>query len=511
VIAGGGGADRINAGGGRDLICAGPGDDFVDGGVGRDKIRGEAGADTIVGGPGGEVAIGGAGNDGVYGGQQDDVLAGSSGDDLLIGDHGKDTMRGEAGNDWLRGDYGANKYDGGPGSDTASFATDFSVNVGLSVAGAGAGGRSGFSGIENVVGSPGADNLRGDGVLGAAVVSGLGWVANQGQDRCTGFAVTDCGQVATGGVTPAVMLHLGGPDPGLTVLGGTTADTISLAADGGQVRVRDSIPLVAGPGCMGSGSNSVVCTVPSHLGYVTALGLAGDDSISVASDFGASTTVVLDGGTGTDRLTGGPGDEILFAGASDFSGPINGAVGLPHESLMGGGGDDAVLSGGVEPSDLHGGPGSDQLVAALACQGHLLDGGSGGSDIAGFALTGRGRKGIAAQIGGEAREEVWFGGCKPSRVASNNEILEGTDQNDVLMGDGGSNPLIIGHGGDDLIMGLGGADVLRGDDGRDVLLGGGGRDILDARDGERDGRLNCGGGGERAIRDHRDPRANGCH
>jgi Ca2+-binding RTX toxin-like protein len=239
-------------------------------------------------------------------------------------------------------------------------------------------------------------------------------------------------------------------------------------------------------------------------------GEAGNDSISIADQPGATTTVLLDGGPGIDHITGGLADEILSAGASDFIGPISGATGLPHEDLMGGGGNDAVLSGAVEPADLHGGPGSDQLVAASACQGDLLDGGPGGSDIAGFALTGRGRKGVIAQIGGAAREELGLGGCQPSRVASNNEILEGTDQSDVLLGNGRSNPLIIGHGGDDLIKGLGGADVLRGDDGSDVLLGGGGADVLDAKDGERDARLDCGGGGLRAFRDRRDPRAASC-
>jgi Ca2+-binding RTX toxin-like protein len=237
--------------------------------------------------------------------------------------------------------------------------------------------------------------------------------------------------------------------------------------------------------------------------------MGGDDTLVAESDFAQTTTVVLEGGFGADHVVGGPGNEILEGGQTDVTGVSPGAK-FPPDELDGGGGDDSLLSGEIAPAIMHGGPGSDQLVAARACQGDLLDGGPGGSDIAGFAQVDASLNGVIAQIGGEAREQRTFGNCTPSQVSTSNEILEGTDQSDVLLGNSQSNALIIGHGGDDLIKGLGGADGLRGDAGRDTLLGGGGADFLDARDGERDRRIDCGPGGFRASRDRRDPAARGC-
>jgi Ca2+-binding RTX toxin-like protein len=487
VIVGGAGPDQISSGGGRDLICSGGGADIINGGTGRDRILAGAGNDTIIGGPGGEVAIGGSGDDRLYGGQQDDRLIGSAGNDVLVGDHGKDALRGMAGDDWLRGDIGNNDYDGGPGNDTASFATELNMNVSLTAAAAGPDGRSSMHNIENVVGSVGVDNIRGNGFPFASIVRGLGWPAGQGSDRCTGFPEADCGQSPTGGVTPAVIVDASGPDPGVIIVGGAKTDAIRLSGGGTGVRVSDSSPLATTTGCSGAGTTAVSCAVPGRLDYVAVFGMGGDDSITSDSDFGATTTAVLDGGAGSDRLTGGPGAEILNGGIAIVQGPVNGATQLPPDQLDGGGGDDALLSAQLGPTVMHGGP-----------------------DIAGFAQIDPGLQGVIAQIGGEAREQRMFGGCVPSQVSGSNEILEGTDQSDVLLGNSQSNALIIGHGGDDLIKGLGGADGLRGDAGRDTLLGGGGADFLDARDGERDRRIDCGPGGFRASRDRRDPAARGC-
>jgi Ca2+-binding RTX toxin-like protein len=510
VIVAGTGADRISAGGGRDLICSGGGADVVNGGNGRDRILAGAGDDTIIGGPGGEVAVGGSGADRIFGGQQDDRLIGSSGDDLLVGDQGKDTMRGMSGNDWLRGDVGNNAYDGGPGSDTASFTTEFSMIVGLTGNAAGGDGQSSIGDVENVVGTVGSDQIRGDGFPLAGSVRGLGWLAGEFADHCTGFPQADCGQFASGGATPLVVADSSGPDPGVIVAGGPGADAIQASSTTGGVLISDSSPIDAGAGCAGSGTTAVTCTISGPPGHVAVFGMGGDDTLVADSDFGPTTTVVLDGGFGADRLVGGPGSEILEGGQTDVTGASPGTR-FPPDELDAGGGDDSLLSGEIAPAIMHGGPGSDQLVAARACQGDLLDGGPGGSDIAGFGQSDIAFNGVIAQIGGEAREERTFGNCVPSQVSTSNEILEGTALSDVLIGSRGSDPLIIGHGGDDLIKGLGGADGLRGDDGRDTLMGGSGADFLDARDGERDRRIDCGPGGFRASRDGRDPLARGCH
>jgi Ca2+-binding RTX toxin-like protein len=504
VIVSGSGADRISAGGGRDLICSGGGADIIDGGNGRDRIFAGPGDDTIVGGPGGEVAIGGSGADRIFGGQQDDRLIGSSEDDLLVGDHGNDMLRGMTGDDWLRGDTGNNHYDGGPGNDTASFASDLSVRVRLNGPAFGYGEWSSLHEVENVVGTVGSDEITGWGVPSAGSVRGLGWAtgAYQYRDACAGFSQVDCGQSLTGGDAPAVVADSTGPDPGVIVAGGVAAETIRTSSTSGGIQITDSSPIASAAGCIGSGTTTVTCPISGPPGHVVVFGMGGDDTLVNESNFGPTTTVMLDGGGGADGVTGGPGNEILASGGG--SGNIG--KGFPPDQLDGAGGDDSLLGGAVVSSIMHGGPGSDQLVAAGACNGDLIDGGPGGSDIAGFAQSGS----VIAQIGGQSAERQISGPCVPSHVSTSNEILEGTNQDDVLIGSRGSDPLIIGHGGDDVIKGLGGADGLRGDDGRDKLLGGGGADSLDARDGERDRRIDCGPGGARASRDGLDPPARGC-
>jgi Ca2+-binding RTX toxin-like protein len=509
VIVSGGGADRISSGGGRDLICSGGGDDVIDGGNGRDRILAGPGNDTIIGGPGGEVADGGDGADRIFGGQQDDRLIGGSGDDLLVGDQGNDKMRGMTGNDWLRGDVGNNTYDGGPDSDTASFAGDLGVRVRLNGPAFGYGEWSSLHEVENVIGTVGSDEIGGYGFPFAGSVRGLGWATGQFQyrDACGGgFSQVDCGQSLTGGDAPQVVADSTGPDPGVIVVGGVAAETIRTASTSGGIRITDSSPIATAAGCIGAGTTTVTCPISGPAGHVVVFGMGGVDTLIDESNFGPTTTVLLDGGGGADHVIGGPGNEIL----ADGGGSGNIGKGSPPDQLDGGGGDDSLLGGGFASSIMHGGPGSDQLVVSRACDGDLVDGGPGGSDIAGFAQSGTPREGVFARIGGQAADREIAGPCLPSQVSTSNEILEGTNQDDVLIGSRGRNPLILGHGGDDRIKGLGGADGLRGDEGRDTLFGGGGADFIDARDGERDRRIDCGPGGARASRDGLDPPARGC-
>jgi Ca2+-binding RTX toxin-like protein len=505
------------------VIGAG-GADYIAGGLGRDAIRAGAGADVIFGGPGGEVADGGGGPDKIYGGQQDDVLLGSRGDDLLIGDQGLDRIKGGTGNDWLRGDTGTSLYDGGAGSDWLSFAAATTGGGADLAEGQGAAGTfasGAVTGVENILGTGYADYLRG-GVPWAATVRGLGSRPNplggNPTDVCEGFAVIECGQDPTGGALPAILADQSATDAGVRVYGGAASESFRVSAISGGVRVQASARLAAGPGCSGAGTTIVTCTIAGQLGYLVVQGGPGDDSIVVTGDFGPQATVNLDGGPGNDQVHGGPGEEILSAGddayvPGDPLDPDHRPFGTSADLLDGGGGDDTLNTGFAGPDTLLGGAGSDQLVARHGCEGNLLDGGPGGSDIAGFAPA----PSIRARLGGEAVELGpvapglrYPGGCRPTKVSASNEILEGSSEEDVLTGNR-RGQLILGRGGNDLIRGMGGGDTLRGQPGADTLLGGGGPDTLEAKDGERDRRLDCGAGGRTAERDPRDPPARHCH
>lgn len=71
--------------------------------------------------------------------------------------------------------------------------------------------------------------------------------------------------------------------------------------------------------------------------------------------------------------------------------------------------------------------------------------------------------------------------------------------------------VILGEGGQDDLRGRGGNDSLHGDPGHDVLVGGAGNDRLEARDRDRDRRIDCGAGHDVALIDPRlDPAPVSC-
>lgn len=186
-------ADTVDGRAGNDTIAAGGGNDILTGGAGNDTILGQDGDDKIAGGSGADQIDGGAGSDtasyaasavGVtidlnLDGVAQTSLGDGAGDtltgienllgsvraDWLIGDEFDNVIEGGAGNDVL---------DGGDGADTVSYAgSGAGVTVNLSLSGAQNTIRAGvdtLSGIENIIGSRGADALTGDD--GANVLTG---------------------------------------------------------------------------------------------------------------------------------------------------------------------------------------------------------------------------------------------------------------------------------------------------------------------------------------------------
>ncbi len=109
----------------------------------------------------------------VRGGDGNDVLWTDRGNDTLDGGAGNDRLDGGAGDDLLSGGAGADVLKGGTGQDTASYQTSAAgVNVSLAT-GTGTGGDAQgdtLYGVENLMGSDGADMLTGD--AGANTLSG---------------------------------------------------------------------------------------------------------------------------------------------------------------------------------------------------------------------------------------------------------------------------------------------------------------------------------------------------
>lgn len=571
VIWGGGGNDRISGGpNGNDTICGGPGNDVIHagrgfdkiyGGGGDDRLYGETGSDRIFGGAGDDELSGFKGADGLYGGsgndlllgfkgpdrlngnggndfadgqQGSDQLAGGSGDDVLLGDKGNDRIHGNGGDDRIeggpgddtaleggpgtdqvfggagidhadggpgdgdvvRGDNGTDTLDGGPGAnDIVSYASASrgGIQVDLRSNRAKGDGHDDLAGFEDIVGSPQADTLIGNGepnridggVGNDTLQSGGGGgeaFGGPGTDSCDGFAAeTSCGpEPHPPGNLAYGILNEGLDGSSLVVQGSPSDDDIRVAKTATGWVVSSRIPVFAGEGCVNPPSNpsAIVCETQRVVPLLVVTGGPGDDTLVIDPGVPASAKVRINGNGGNDRLVGGSHDDVLEAG-ENYNGPDFG-----HDVLEGNGGSD-VLYADPGGDRLLGGPGTDLLVNSVAtCQGHYFDG-DGGLDTVSYA---RSRDRLRIVLGGTGGPP----GCgNRDRILASNESLEGSDGPDVLIGDNGPNSM-MGHLG------------------ADVFIGKSGNDFIEAADGRRDRRIECGGGRDELVRDGADPRGSSC-
>ncbi len=282
------GADAIFGLGGADQVFAKAGADAVDGGAGADDLNGELGDDRLIGGDGGDNLEGGQGQDRLFGGAGDDVLA-----DFARGPDGDDVLA-----DFARGPDGDDVFDGGAGRDVLSFFT-FGGTAGVTLTlGAGGAQSRAFQGaevdvvrgVEDVLGSDGADRLVGND--GANRLSGGG-----GNDRLEGRGGDDT--VNSGGAS--------------VVLDGGAGDD-SVVGGGGVNRLRG-----------GAGADRLSSSAD------TLAGVSDRDFIDLGAD-GAADTVqayvsdeVTEGriGFGVDRVSNFRAQDRLYVGVDPDSGSIS--------------------------------------------------------------------------------------------------------------------------------------------------------------------------------------------
>jgi Ca2+-binding RTX toxin-like protein len=411
VIVGGPGTNSIVGLGGNDRICGGGGGDSIRGGRGSDDLYGQGGADTISGERGGDGLAGGPDDDELHGDRGSDQLDGGLGTDHLFGDTGNDTLTGGEGDhdyvdggpgdeplvaggggdfDVTAGGPGVDAIDGGPGKhDIASYTSSSgSLEVDL-VGGTMVGPESEqLVEVEDVIGGIGADVLIGsdepnrlDGGPGddqlQSVAAGDQAFGGPGSNDCSSnFALENaCGTTAvTGGV--AVQLTASNDGASSLVIAGTeAADDVTVARSGrtyvvsglAGTRVVPGAPQE--PGCVAD-AGSVVCSgSPDKI-----LASTGDgDDVLTLSGTSPDVSAVLDGGRGSDDLTGSAGNDVLYGG-EDAS----------PDTLHGADGDDVLF--GVNPAHprrssgsaaLYGDGGADLLVGGQPCEGDVFNGGGG--------------------------------------------------------------------------------------------------------------------------------------
>jgi Ca2+-binding RTX toxin-like protein len=505
AIDGGKGVDRIDGGAGDDRILGFKGPDRLNGGPGEDFIDGQQGSDALDGGGGDDRMLGNKGNEGVDGGPGDDEVDGGPGDDDLVdGGTGTDVVTGGAGTDHVeggpgdgdvvRGDSGPDALSGGPGvQDVVSYAsaTRRGVSVSLGANLAKGDGHDSLQGFEDVVGSPQGDMIVGDtglnrldGSIGDdTLISGGGGEAlgGPGSDTCTGFAVqSSCGpEAAPPANTASVSVSRSLEGSSLVVQGTPEADQLRIAGGVDGWAVSGGGRMFAGEGCANPPGNgtAVTCSAAAEVGLIVITGGSGDDAIAIDPGVPPSVEVRANGNGGSDTLEGGEGPDVLEAG-ENYKGPDDG-----NDTLSGNGGTD-VLFADPGADQLRGGPGTDLLVSSVTtCQGHTFDGGPG-VDTVSYA---RSNRGVSVSLGGTGGPP----GCADADRLLSAESLEGSDSADVLAGDNARNSL-LGHLG------------------ADVLIGKGGKDFLDAADGHRDKRVDCGAGDDELVSDGADPAPISC-
>jgi Ca2+-binding RTX toxin-like protein len=428
-------------------------DNNLSGTVGSDRLYGREGNDSLYGRSGDDLLVGGAGADRLEGGLGADRLSGGSGSDDLNGFDGDDIIADGPGSDVIDGGFGDDLYLAGPGADlydivdnygndTVSYRTsDAGVAITLSsttASGAGGYAEGDLAFVENVVGSPYADDLRWNRDISPSGVT----------NRFDGGAGADRMEAGRADDTYVV------DNPG---------DVVNENAGEGNDTIESSISY----------------TLPNH---VETLQLTGSGDINATGDGDGDTLI---GNSGANRLAGRGGSDTLRGGEGDDT-YINPAGDTVDEA--GGHGDDTVESDAtytlpayVENLVLTGTGDTDGTGNALDNRltgnsgANVLDGAAGADDL-------RGRSGDDTYVVDESGDRV------TERAGEGSDTVESAV--DWSLGDHVENLTLTGTGNidatgnalDNALTGNAGANVLDGRGGADTMAGGQGDDtyIVDA-------------------------------
>jgi Ca2+-binding RTX toxin-like protein len=533
TISGGDSGDTLNGDDGADTVNGGNGDDGISGGAGNDGnaasggvgLYGDAGDDTINGNAGDDDIDGGAHStagdtvsflgapaganatlgapgsatgDGTDRIENAENLSGSAANDSLSGDGNDNRLSGLGGEDNLVGGAGSDVFDGGDGvADVVSFAASASgVTANLTTNTANEGGSDTFVNltVENLVGSPQADDFTGSSAANS-------FQGANGNDTMNGAAGADTLQgdgnndTLSGGADNDSLFGHGNDDTlegnqGVDALdGGANTDTATYA--NAPQGVIASLAADAASNDGNSANDTYAAdTIENLTGSAQGDTLTGDDNANVLT--GGGGVDLVGGGDGADTITGDAGNDQLSGGAGNDSGGGAGVFGGDGDDTVNGNAGNDNLNGGSHDAagdtvSFAGAPGG--VTASLAAGTASGDGsdtlatlenisGSPGAD----SLTGDGG---ANSIDGLAGNDGLFGGAGSDDLdgGTEDDNVRGQADADVLAGgdgnESGPGNAVNGGGGNDQASGGPGNDLVEGDDGDDELQGNAGTDEID--------------------------------
>jgi len=420
------------------------------------------------------------------GGAGDDILIGGGGIDLLIGGLGADTLTGNG------------------GLDTVSYAlSNAAVTVDLLNNGLNAGGHAAgdvLSGIENLIGSAGADSIRGDGAANT-IFGGLDDDTLNGRDGNDTLEGSDGADTLDGGNGVDIATYANST-AGVTV---NLADSSKNAGGEAAGDVLTGIEAVIGSNQLdkltGDANGNLLAggagddTLTAGAGVDVLLGGGNDDNLVFGGDLTAQDQA--DGGTGFDtlKLDGNYAAGVIFstttvtnietidlADGNSYKLTLNNATNTLSLKVDGSGltgGNSLNLNGAAETANslvAYGGAGTDTLVGGGG--NDVLQGGAnadvltgnGGIDTASYTLS---DDAVVINLN-ILTAQVSTGHASGDKLAGIENLI-GSDFNDVFTGNALANRLEGGNGVDAMDGGAGN-DILEGGANTDLLIGGGGID-----------------------------------